>query len=57
MRTELNDLHNLVPRNAGKEVAKKKKTANAQRIVSSKTFFRCCAFEQIIIRKQLSVMT
>ena len=31
-------LHNLVPRDAGKEVVKKK-TANAQRIVTSKTFF------------------
>ena len=31
-------LHNLVPRDAGKEVAKTEKTANAQRIVSSKTF-------------------
>ena len=31
-------LHNLVPRDAGKEVAKTEKTANAKRIVSSKTF-------------------
>ena len=38
MRTNSMILHKLVPRDAGKEVAKKK-TANAQRIVSSKTFF------------------
>ena len=47
-------LHNLFPIDPGNEVTKK--TANAQRIVSIKTFFSIL-HEQIIIRRQLSAMT
>ena len=49
-------LHNLVPIDPGNEIAKKKKTANVQRIASIKTFFSIVR-EQIIIRRQLSAMT
>ena len=48
-------LHNLVPIDPGNEIAKKK-TANVQRIASTKTFFSIVR-EQIIIRGQLSAMT
>ena len=50
----LHILHNLVPKDPGSEVAKKK-TADVQRIVSIKTFFSI-VHEQIIIRRQLPAM-
>ena len=49
-------LHNLVPIDPENEIAKKKKTANVQRIASIKIFFSIVR-EQIIIRRQLSAMT
>ena len=49
-------LHNLVPIDPGNKIAKKKKTANVQRIASIKTFFSIVR-EQIVIRRQLSAMT
>ena len=56
MRTEFNDFTQPRSQRPWERGCEKKKTADAQRIVSIKTFFSIVR-EQIIIRRQLPAMT